>query len=173
MTRIDCDMHLFEHPDMWQTYADPADRDKALRLADDELGYPWLVHGDRQISLAEPHVPGDVDKVGTHRMRRRQGLPPELDYHEMVREYADVKARLAHLDATGFDEAVCFPNYGLLWERVLGDDLPSLLTNMTAWNRFAADVREESGRRLHPVGHVTLRDQAWLESQLAFLSASG
>src|SRR2546430_12200117 len=44
---------------------------------------------------------------------------------------------------------------------------------MTAWNRFAADVREESGGRLHQVGHVTLRDQAWLESQLAFLSASG
>jgi predicted TIM-barrel fold metal-dependent hydrolase len=171
-SRIDCDMHLFESPDTWVKYADPADRDRALRLADDELGYPWLMHRDRRISLAEPHVPGDVDKVGTHRQRRRKGLPPELDYHAMCGEYADIKARLKHLDDTGFDQAVCFPNYGLLWERVLSDDLPSLHANMTAWNRFAADARGESGGRLHPVGHVTLRDQAWLEKQLDFLSAS-
>src|SRR5262249_34723208 len=75
---IDCDMHFFEAPDTWATYADPADRHRALRLADDELGYPWLMHGDRQLSLAEPHVPGDVDRVGEHRRRRREGLPPEL-----------------------------------------------------------------------------------------------
>ena len=46
----------------------------------------------------------------------------------MCGEYADISARLRFLDDSGFDQAVCFPNYGLLWERVLGEcDVPSLL----------------------------------------------
>ncbi|MDX6285091.1 MAG: hypothetical protein QOG53_576 [Frankiales bacterium] len=170
---IDCDMHFFESADTWASYADPGDRDRALRLAPDELGYQWLMHGDRRLNLAEPHHPGDVDAMGAYRQHRHQGLPPSVDYIEGTADFADVKARLAHLDRTGFDAAVLFPNYGLLWERKLDGDLPSLLTNLTAWNRYAADIRAEGDGRLHPVGHLSLRDPAWVEAQLADLSAAG
>ena len=172
-TRIDCDMHFFESADTWASYADPTERDRALRLAPDELGYQWLMHGDRRLNLAEPHHPGDVDAMGAYRQRRHQGLPPSVDYVEGTADFADVKARLAHLDRTGFDAAVLFPNYGLLWERKLDGDFPSLLTNLTAWNRYAADIRAEGSGRLHPVGHLSLRDPDWVEAQLAQLSAAG
>ena len=66
-----------------------------------------------------------------------------------------------------------FPNYGLLWERRLASSLPALTANMTAWNRWCAEVRREGRGRLHPVAHLTLRDPDWLEAQLDTLAAAG
>ena len=73
----------------------------------------------------------------------------------------------------GLDEAVVFPNFGLLWERRLSTSLPALTANMTAWNRWCATVVADGAGLLHPVAHLTLRDGAWLEAQLAFLSSNG
>ena len=44
---------------------------------------------------------------------------------------------------------------------------------MTAWNRWCATVVTDSGARLHPVAHLTLRDPEWLKSQLAELDRAG
>jgi hypothetical protein len=77
------------------------------------------------------------------------------------------------LDTVGIDEAVCFPNFGLLWERRLSGSLPALTANMGAWNRWCAGVVADGGGRLHPVAHLTLRDPDWLEGQLASLAAAG
>jgi predicted TIM-barrel fold metal-dependent hydrolase len=173
--RIDCDTHLFEPADLWGRYVDPADRELALRIAEDDLGYPWLMYGERKLGIAEPHRPGEVGRVGEFRARARAGLPNDRrdEDREARAEFADLSARIAHLDDEGFDAAVLFPNYGLLWERSLASDLPATLANLTAWNRWAAEVRAEGGGRLHPVGHLTLRDLDWLEQQLATLSAAG
>jgi len=48
---IDSDTHLFEPSGMWQEYVDPADRDVALHMEKDDLGYTWLMFGDRRLSL--------------------------------------------------------------------------------------------------------------------------
>ncbi len=58
----------------------------------------------------------------------------------------------------GLDEAVVFPNFGLLWERRLSESLPALTANMAAWNRWCATVVTDGEGRLHPVAHLTLRD---------------
>ena len=39
---IDVDQHLFETRTTWSEYIDPAHRDDALSIADDEAGWPWL-----------------------------------------------------------------------------------------------------------------------------------
>jgi predicted TIM-barrel fold metal-dependent hydrolase len=44
---------------------------------------------------------------------------------------------------------------------------------MGAWNRWCGTVANEGKGRLHPVAHLTLRDPAWLEAQLAELSSAG
>jgi hypothetical protein len=44
---------------------------------------------------------------------------------------------------------------------------------MTAWNRWASAVAAEGGGRLHPVGHLTLRDVDWLLAQLGQLATAG
>jgi predicted TIM-barrel fold metal-dependent hydrolase len=168
---IDCDQHLFETADMWETYVNPADRDVALKMVTADDGYVWLMFGDQQISLAEPHYPGAVDGIGQHRQRWLQGLPSELNYHEFAASYSDPKARLEQLDANGFESAVLFPNYGITWERPLDDNLRAILANMTAWNRWIVEYATHGGGRLYPVAHLSLRDADWLESELTALSA--
>lgn len=172
---FDSDTHLYEPRDLWAGYADPARRHLALQILDDDLGHAWLVdHRGHRIQLAEIHQPGDVEAQGAYRRRVRDGLGPEVPYDEALpREYWDPSARLALMDRWGMEASVLFPNFGLLWERALEDDLAALLTNMTAWNRHAAAVAAEGAGRLFPTGHVSLRDLDWLEDELAGMSAAG
>jgi Amidohydrolase len=171
---IDSDQHLFETRTLWAEHIDPAQRHEALAIVDDDLGYPWVTWRDQRLDLADVQIPGDTAAVGRHRQRRRRHLPPEYRYDEALpSHYWEPTARAAFLAALGVDEAVLFPNYGLLWERRLGQSLPALTANMGAWNRWCATVAKDGGGRLHPVAHLTLRDPAWLMAQLRDLEAGG
>jgi predicted TIM-barrel fold metal-dependent hydrolase len=171
---IDSDQHLYEPRDLWSSHVDPADRDDALTMTDDDLGYTWLTWRGRHLDLADVHQPGDTASCGTHRENFRAGRRSEYGYDESLPdEYWDPSARVAWLDGAGLDQAVCFPNFGLLWERRLSGSLPALTANMTAWNRWCATVVAQSRSRLHPVGHLTLRDGAWAEQQIAALASAG
>ena len=171
---IDSDQHLFESRSLWADYADPQQRDKALRIEDDDVGNGWLTWGGRRIVMADVTIPGQTDEVGARLQRALAGEAPETHYDDALQpEHWDPVARLDALGRLGVDETVLFPNYGLAWERQLAGDLPATLTNMAAWNRWAAAVVGAGGGRLHPVAHLTLRDPAWLEDQLEVLSGAG
>ncbi len=174
MTIIDSDQHLYESRTLWAEHIDPGRRDDALCIADDELGYPWLTWRGRRLDLADVQHPGDTAAVGRMRQRFRQGLAPEVDYDgTLPDDYWLPSARAARLGVMGLDQAVVFPNFGLLWERRLSVALDALTANMTAWNRWCAVVVHDGGGRLHPVAHLTLRDPAWLLGQLEVLSRAG
>jgi len=171
---IDSDQHLYETRDMWADHIDPAHRDEALALDDDDLGYTWLTWRGRRIELADVHLPGDVQSCGSHRQRYRARESAGYRYDEALpARYWDPAARVEWLDSVGLDAAVCFPNFGLLWERRLSSSLPALTANMAAWNRWCGCVIADAGGRLHPVAHLTLRDAAWAETQLDELAAAG
>jgi predicted TIM-barrel fold metal-dependent hydrolase len=170
---IDSDSHLFEPSGMWREYADPADRDVALHMANDDLGYTWLMSGDRRLSLGGPHRPGDVDGIGVFRQRLLDGLPAEFDLEDFTASYSDPGARLLELDRAGFDASIMFPNYGISWERPMQDDVRATLANMTAWNRWIVEIAGNGGGRLHPVAHLSLRDVNWFENQLRQLAEGG
>ena len=173
-TRFDADTHLYETRDLWARYADPADRHRALAIEDDDLGHAWLVHGGRKVHLAEIHHPGDVAAMGAYRQRVRRGEPAEVRFDDALpRGFWDPEVRRGQLDEFGLDATVVFPNYGLLWERPLQHDLGAVLANMRAWNRWAVDVAAAGAGRLFPVGHVSLRDPAWLERELGALASGG
>src|SRR5699024_7077302 len=87
--------------------------------------------------------------------------------------YWEPASRVRWLDEVGLDEAVVFPNYGLLWERELSSSLPAVTANMTAWNRYCAVIQSEGSGRLHPVAQLTLRDPQWLEAELDSLASAG
>jgi hypothetical protein len=139
---------------------------------DDELGYPWITWRGRRLGLADVQIPGDTATLGRRRQRQRAGEPPEYSYDEALPEdYWEPSARAARLGEIDLDEAVLFPNYGLLWERDLSTDLTALTANMGAWNRWCATVAQEPA--LHPVAHLTLRDPDWLLAQLDELDSAG
>ncbi len=171
---LDCDQHLMEPPTMWADYADPADRHRALRLAPDDLGHWWLWHGERRLELVFRQLPGDTAAIGHQVSAVRAGEPARYGIDELhPPEYTDPAVRLQVLDDQGFDGAAVFPNYGLGFEQPLSDDLDDLLTNMRSWNRYAVDVVAATGGRLRPVGHLSLRDPGWAETELASLAAGG
>jgi predicted TIM-barrel fold metal-dependent hydrolase len=171
---IDSDEHLYEPRQMWADHIDPLHGDDALSLTDDDLGYTWLTWRGQRLEIADVHVPGDTASCGRHREGFRKGLPAGYNYDEALpREYWDPSARVDWLDTVGLDEAVCFPNFGLLWERRLSHSLPAVRANMGAWNRWCAGLVTDGRQRLHPVGHLTLRDPVWAEAQLDALAAAG
>jgi len=171
---IDSDQHLYECRDLWARHIDPKDAPEALSIVDDELGYPWLTWRGRRLDIADVQVPGDTVSLGQRRQERRSGAPARYDYDEALPpHYWDPAARVAYLKVLGLDEAVVFPNFGLLWERRLSVSLPALSANMAAWNRWCASVVADGGGRVHPVAHLTLRDPAWLGRQLAELARAG
>jgi len=171
---IDSDQHLVESRRLWLDHIDPKMRDEALRIDDDELGYSRLVWRNERLGLAEVQAPGRTSEIGDRHRRMREGLPATVRYDEALpRDHWDPAARADKLRDLGVDEAVVFPNYGLLWERRLQDSLPALRANMAAWNRWCATVVADGRGRLHPVAHVSLRDGPWLEEQLAKLDRAG
>lgn len=171
---FDCDQHLFEAPDLWSRYCDPGDRHHALRLAEDDQGYTWLTWGDQRLHVCIPQIPGRQDLIGEHVQRLARGEPAAQTYREMTpTAYEEPAGRLAYLDSRALDATMLFPNFGLGWERTLSPDLDALRANMGAWNRWTVDVSTDGAGRLFPVGHLTLRDLDWLDTQLAALAAGG
>ena len=175
MTRIiDVDQHLFEPRSMWRDHIDPGLRDRALAIEDDDLGYPWLTWRGERMYLAEVQFPGKAKAIGDMRMRLARGEPAEHRYDDVIPlEYHDAKARLARLDGWGLDEAVLFPNFGLLWEEMLAGDLEAQCGNMRAFNRWMAGAVADGGGRLHGVAHMTLRDPEWAMEELRSLERAG
>src|SRR5262249_3516156 len=132
---IDSDQHLDEYRGMWREHIDPALRSDALELTDDPRGHTWLTWQGRVLGVADVQDPGETDAIGERRRRERAGLPPLRRYDEALpRDYWDPRARAERLEGLGLDEAVLFPNYGLVWERTLNRDLPAPLGNMAAWH---------------------------------------
>jgi hypothetical protein len=174
MPIIDADTHLFERPDTWRLHADPKRRDLALSIENDELGWPWLVHRGRRLMQCWLSVPGRPETMGSLEGRMKGERCP-FDYRsDMPLEYAEPGERRKRLEEWALDGAVLFPNFGLVWELFLGEDLESARVNMSAWNRWIVDGCKDGRGRLHPVGHVSLRgDLGWLEKELKLLSAGG
>jgi predicted TIM-barrel fold metal-dependent hydrolase len=174
MTIIDSDQHLVEHRGLWEEHIDPGSRGEAIRFTDDRAGNTWVTWRDRRLGLAEVQTPGDTASLGERHNRVRRGEPAPYRYDdELPRDHWDPVARLDRLADLGLDEAVLFPNYGLLWERTLSGTPEAMLANMRAWNRSCASVVHDGGGRLHPVAHLSLRDPAWLEAELCTLAAAG
>ena len=171
---IDCDQHLYEPRTLWQDHADPADRADALRIEDDDRGYAWITWRGQRLGMADVQAPGETEVIGERRKRQQEGAPAPYRYDDVLpADFWEPVARAARIRAMGFDAAMCFPNFGLLWERRVGVDLAALRTNMTAWNRWCAKVAHDGGGTLHPVAHLTLRDLDWLDDQLTGLESAG
>ena len=152
-TIIDSDQHLSTSPTaLWAEHIDPAHRHEALSIVDDELGYPWLTWRDRRLDMADVQLPGETVTMDKY----RGALPPA----PAARSTTTTRhCRLVYwvpppvsgtCRSLGLDEAVVFPNFGLLWERRLSVSLPTLTANMAAWNRWCATVVRRQWRPTAP-----------------------
>jgi hypothetical protein len=82
---IDCDGHILEPPDLWETYLEPAYRDRALRIRVGADGFEYLEIDGRRSTIARPGQLGAlggmgkrVDEARELRERARRGdVAPE------------------------------------------------------------------------------------------------
>jgi len=178
MTVIDGDSHIYEPRNMWLDYTPAADRDLALRIEEDSLGYSWIMlRGDaidRPAWVAGP-TGGDFSEMGRGRQHFLAGKQnPSRNYTELPDDWWSAAARVKKLDEWGIDESLVFNQNGFQWEAPLYPDIDASRVNMAAWNRWAVELAADGGGRIHPVGHVRIDlDTRWLEEQLEILSRGG
>ena len=171
---VDADSHLYEQPEMWRDYADPADRADALHFQRDANGWDWVSWRHRRILETVITISGEFSSLGPAMEQCRKGEPCDFDYaNDLPEHYWSGAARAAMLDDIGTDESIVFPHWGLNWNLALRDQPKARLINEQSWNRWAVQVKADAGDRVHPVGHLELLDLDWLERQLAALAAGG
>src|SRR5438105_383611 len=62
---IDCDGHILEPPDLWESYLEPAYRDRALRIRVGDDGFEHLEIDGRRSTIARPGQLGTLGGMGT------------------------------------------------------------------------------------------------------------
>ena len=173
---IDCDGHILEPPDLWETYLEPAYRDRALRIRVGDDGFEYLEIDGQRSTIARQGQLGTLGGMGKRvdeaRELRERAMRGEVAPHEVrgirpspeqtyLRGAAfgtmDMKERVQLLDREGMAKAVLYPTLGLLWEAELFDpELSSAYCR--AYNRWIADFCRDSGGRLVPIAHLSLGD---------------
>src|SRR5688500_5166865 len=85
---IDCDGHILEPPDLWETYLEPAYRDRALRIRVGDDGFEQLLIDGKPSTLARQ---GQLSTLGG--MGKRVDEAQELRARAMRGEIAPDKVR--------------------------------------------------------------------------------
>lgn len=171
---LDVDQHIFEPRTAWVDHIDPAQRDEALRIDDDDRGWPWLTWRGRRLYPVEVQHPGRPEEVGHNRLAMRTGQQAPGRYEDLLPpEYGHAAARADALEALGVERCVLFPNFGLLYEDILAGSLPALCANLRAYNRWVGEEVAGLDGRVFGVGHLSLRHGPWVVEEVATLAAAG
>lgn len=173
---IDCDGHILEPPDLWETYLEPKYRDRALRIRIGNDGYEYLEIDQKRARMVKTGMLGTLGGMGKQvdkaRQIREQAMGGEVDpgaarglqagpdqtylsgagFGTMNRN-----ERLDLLRRENMEKVLLYPTIGLLWEAELFDAELSL-AYCRAYNRWIADFCRDSGGRLVPIAHISLAD---------------
>jgi predicted TIM-barrel fold metal-dependent hydrolase len=68
---------------------------------------------------------------------------------------------------------VLFPNFGLLWEKMLAEDRGAQRANAQAYNRYVAEVCADGQGRLFGVAHLLLHDPEWAVAEIRRVAEQG
>ena len=154
---IDCDGHILEPPDLWETYLERAYRDRALRIRVGDDGFEQLLIDGRPSTIARPGQLGALGGMGKRvdeakelreramrgeieadKVRGVRATPDQTYLRGAAFGTMDMKERVQLLDREGMAKAVLYPTLGLLWEAELFDaELSSAYCR--AYNRWIAD----------------------------------
>jgi uncharacterized protein len=151
---IDCDGHILEPPDLWETYLEPQFRDRAIRIVTDRNGYECLQYDGQMSKLSAPGfvgllgAMGDADHVPSPERTYMKGAP----FGSM-----NPKERVQLLDREGLAKSILYPTLGILWEAEVKDPVLSA-AYCRAYNRWIVDFCSDSGGRLIPIAHISLAD---------------
>lgn len=171
MLTIDADAHVLEPRDTWLNYIDPAFRDRAIRIENDERG--------DEVLLIDGHplegLRNSLAALGGIELDPAVAINPEsqLSYEDgcPLGGY-DPAARLKVMDAEEIDVALLYPTIGICWECMVTD--PSLANAYSqAYNRYIVDFCSIDPIRLVPVAHISLLDPDFAVAEAIRARAAG
>ena len=158
MKIVDCDAHVLEPADLWQTYLEPEFRDRAIRIEEHD-GVEKLIIGEQVV------LEGVVAGLGGAEADKAKLFSGGLSYvRDNPLDSYDPRARAARMDAWGIDEAVMFPTIGILPFPTSDQALASAYCR--AYNNWMAEFCESVPGRFHAVALVNWYD---VESAVAEL----
>ena len=161
---VDADGHILEPPDLWETYIDPAFRDRALRIVRDERGLEELELAGRRSTMSRNGFPATLGAMGAADLAAMQKDPARTYLGEAPYGSMDPHERLDVLDAEHIDVAILYTTVGLLWEAEVDD--PALSQAYTkAYNRWICEFCS-GHRRLVPTAHLSLSDPVAAAAEL-------
>ena len=162
---IDADGHILEPPDLWETYIDPAFRDRALRIVVDENGLEELEIDGRRSRMSRRGFPATLGAMGAADLPDMQSNPQRTYRGEAPYGSMHPGERLDLLDAENIEQVILYTTVGLLWEAEV--EVPSLAqAYTTAYNRWICEFCASSNR-LVPTAHLSLSDPAAAARELA------
>ncbi len=155
---VDADGHILEPPDLWETYIDPAFRDRALRFRIDEQGLEELEIGGQRSKMSRRGFPSTLGAMGYPDLAELQRDPARTYLREAPYGTMHPSERIEVLDAENIDITILYTTVGLLWEAEVED--PALAQAYTkAYNRWITEFCQDSPR-LVPTAHLSLSDPA-------------
>ena len=162
---VDADGHILEPPDLWETYIDPAFRDRALRIVLDENGLEELLIDGRRSTMSRRGFPSTLGAMGAPDLGAMQKDPARTYLSEAPFGSMHPQERVGLLDAEHIDTVILYTTVGLLWEAEVED--PALAqAYTTAYNRWICEFCAGE-RRLVPTAHLSLSDPAAAAAELA------
>ena len=169
---VDADGHILEPADLWESYLEPAYRDRALRIVKDENGLDELVIAGERSKMSRRGFPSTLAAMGRPDLRAMARDPDVTYENHAAYGSTDAKERLDLLDAEGIDAAVIYTTVGLLWEAELEDaDLSQAYCR--AYNRWVVDWCADGNGRLYSAAHLSLGDPAAAAVELERAAGAG
>ena len=147
---VDCDSHIMEPADLWQTYLEPQFRDRAIRIERRE-GVEHLIIGEESV------LAGMLAGLGGAHRDRGDLFTPGRSYADGCEPASyDPAARTKMLDAWGVDVGVLFPTIGIL--PFPTEDVALASAYCRAYNRWQMDFHAGAPGRVAPIATVNWRD---------------
>src|SRR5689334_2474205 len=158
---VDADGHILEPLDLWDTYIDPAFRERQPRFVIDDNGKERLTVEGKL--LGNPRGIGSLGSVGV-----RQG-ELQLDsqkYADGRKGGFDPHARIADMDLDGIDAAFLYPSIGLFSGAVQDPGLAAAMCR--AYNRWLADYCKPYPDRLFGVAMLPMQSIQYAIDEMRF-----
>jgi len=147
---VDCDSHVMEPADLWQTYLEPRYRDRAIRIERRE-GVEHLIIGEQSV------LSGVLAGLGGAHRDRTQLFTGGLTYADGCEPASYLGSERAKLlDSWGVDKGVLFPTIGILPFPTDDQDLANAYCR--AYNRWQADFFKDAPGRVVPIALINWRD---------------
>jgi predicted TIM-barrel fold metal-dependent hydrolase len=156
---IDADSHFMEPLDLWPRYIEPRYRDRCLRFERDPTSgsYAIVIDGQRITPSGDLSIEELMGvAVGYGQKEAGKGLKSFDFTAALSQSLEDMEKRIRYLDQEGFESPFIYPTLGLLWEDLVTD--PELAAaHCRAYNTWMLEICAGYRKRLHPVGHISLR----------------